>query len=115
MTTRSIDFEMLTLIDALDLAVLIEEEARDRYVELAGQMRIHQSAAAAVFFETMARAEESHRAHLLADRNQRFGDAPSRMTRAMLLDVEAPRYEDARIRLSLREALEAALAAEEKA
>ena len=115
MTTEGIDFESLTLKDALDLAVLIEEEARDRYVELAGQLRIHQTTAAAGFFEKMARVEEVHRTGLLARRELLFADAPSRMNRTMFDDVEAPRYEDARVKLTLRQALEVALRAEEKA
>ena len=31
MTTRGIDFKALSLKDALDLAVLVEEEAKERY------------------------------------------------------------------------------------
>ena len=110
-----LDFETLTLKDALDLAVLIEEEARDRYVELAGQLRIHQSAAAAAFFERMAGAEELHRAGLLEHRQMLFGDQPRQVSSAQLIEVEAPRYDDARLKLTLRQALEAAMRAEEKA
>jgi len=112
---QTIDFETLTLKDALDLAVLIEEEARDRYVELAGQMRMQHTAAAATFFERMTRVEEGHRTELLEKRRQLFGDAPSQVTHAMLADVEAPHVIDGRIELSLRQALEFALRAEEKA
>ena len=38
MSTAKIDFAMLSLRDALDLGILIEEEARERYEELAAQM-----------------------------------------------------------------------------
>ncbi len=112
---EEIDFESLSLKDALDLAVLIEEEARDRYVELAGQMRIHDSAAAARFFETMARMEEGHREHLLQQRHKLYGDSKVRVTRQMFSDVEAPRIDDARVKLSRDQALGEALKAEEKA
>ena len=41
MATQQLDFNELSLRDALDLAVLIEEEARARYVEFAEQMEQH--------------------------------------------------------------------------
>ena len=115
MISRGIDFETLSLKDALDLAVLIEEEARDRYVELAGQMRIHQSSDAAAFFEVMTRAEETHRGQLLAQRRKLYGDAEVMITRQMFFEIEAPRFDDARVKMTLPEALEEALKAEEKA
>ena len=59
-----IDFERLTLQDALDLAVLIEEEARDRYVEFAEQLATHHTPEVADFFARMAQIEERHRAEL---------------------------------------------------
>ena len=37
-TARGIDFNTLSLQDALDLAILIEEEAKDRYEELAAEL-----------------------------------------------------------------------------
>ena len=37
--TRDIDFATLTLMDTLDLAILIEEEARDRYQEFVEQLQ----------------------------------------------------------------------------
>ena len=37
MATRGIDFRALSLKDALDLAVLIEQEAEERYEEFAAQ------------------------------------------------------------------------------
>ncbi len=39
--TPTIDYATLTLKDALDLAILIEDEARDRYTEFVDQMEIH--------------------------------------------------------------------------
>jgi rubrerythrin len=113
--TTGIDFAALTLRDALDLAVLIEEEARDRYEELSDQMEIHHTPEAAAFFRFMAGNEEKHRSALAARRRERFGDAPSAVTRAMLFDVEAPDYDEARAFMTRRAALEAALRCEEKA
>lgn len=115
MTTRGIDFETLSLKDAIDLAVLIEEEARDCYVDLAGQLRLHHTPAAAAFFEKMTRVEEVHRKHLLEQRARLFGDAKVSVRREMLFDIEAPGATAARDQMSLREALEVALRAEEKA
>jgi erythrin-vacuolar iron transport family protein len=109
------DFSKLTLKDALDLAVLIEEEAKGRYIEMAEQMRLHHTPEAAFFFNFMAENEEKHRAELAIRRVQLFGDAPPRVTPAMLFDVEAPEYDEVRAFMSAREALRVAFGAEKKA
>lgn len=113
--TRGIDFEHLGLRDALDLAVLIEEEAHDRYVELAEQMEMHRTPEAARFFRFMAGNEAKHQAALAERRARIFGGEPSQVTRAMLFDIEAPEYDAARAFMTVREALNVALVAEEKA
>jgi len=110
-----IDFERLTLRDALDLAVLIEEEARDRYEEFADQLAAHDTPEVADFFSRMARIEERHRTELLERRRTLFGSAPSAVDRRALFDVEAPGYEAARAFMGVRQALETVLAAEVKA
>jgi rubrerythrin len=115
MTTHGIDFDKLELREALDLAVLIEEEAQERYVEFADQMDLHHSADAAEFFRFMARNEEKHGRQLSGQRAALFGTEPRVVTRAMLFDVEAPEYDRARAFMTPRQAMEAALAAEEKA
>ena len=115
MTLKGLDFATLTLRDALDLAVLIEEEARERYDEFADQMDLHHTPEAAKFFRWMAKNEEKHRAELLARRVQLFGEAKTSVTREMLFDVEAPEYDEARAFMSRREALQAAFRAEKKA
>jgi rubrerythrin len=114
-TTRGIDFSGLTLKDALDLAVLIEEEARERYEEFAEQMEVHHTPEAARFFRFMSGNEEKHRAELAGRRQELFGQAPSTVTRAMIFDVEAPEYDEARVFMTAREALQAALRSEQKA
>ena len=63
-TFMGIDFTALSLKDALDLAVLIEEEAKERYEELAAQMEQHHTPAPAHFFRFMAGNEAKHRAQL---------------------------------------------------
>ena len=115
MATRGIDFAHLTLMEALDLAILVEDEARDRYEEFATQMELHRTPDAAKFFSYMVENEAKHGRELLARRVQRFGDAPRAVTRDMIFDVEAPEYDAARAFMSPRRAMEAALASELKA
>jgi len=115
LTTKGIDFARLSLKDALDLAVLIEEEAKDRYEEFAEQMTLHRTPEAARFFIFMAGNEEKHRVQLATQRKHFFGDAPSTVTRQMIFDVEAPEYDEARAFMTPREALQAAFRAEKKA
>jgi rubrerythrin len=111
----NVDFAGLDLRDALDLAILVEEEARERYLELADQMEKHRTQEAASFFAVMARNEQRHEDELRARRSALFGDTPRRMTRAMLWDVEAPAYDDVRAFMSTRQAMETALRAETRA
>jgi rubrerythrin len=113
--TTGIDFSKLSLKDALDLAVLVEEEAKERYEEFAHQMETHRTPEAAKFFKFMSANEERHRSELAARRKKLFGDEPSAVNPQMLFDVEAPEYDEARAFMTLRSALATALRAEEKA
>jgi rubrerythrin len=115
MPITGIDFSKLSLQEALDLAVLIEEEARDRYEELADQLEAHHTHAAGAFFRKMVRVEELHRTELQKRRQQLFGESHAKVSRASLFDVEAPEYDVARAGMSHREALEAAMVSEVKA
>ncbi len=115
MATKGIDFAKLNLRDALDLAVLIEEEARDRYEELAEQLEVHHTPAAAVFFRKMVRVEEIHRSELEKRREQLFGKSPVMVSRAAIFDIEAPEYDVVRASMTPFEALEAAMKSEVKA
>ena len=114
-STRGIDFSTLTLKDALDLAIRIEEEAYERYGELADQMELHDTPDAAHFFRFMMANEEKHRAELAARRDELFSDAPTSITRAMIFDIEAPDYDEARAFMTVRAALRTALRSEVKA
>jgi rubrerythrin len=105
----TIDFASLSLQDALDLAILVEEEAQERYLEQ------HHTEDAAKFFATMARNEQKHGEELRARRRSLFGDAPRRVKRSMLWDVEAPDYDQPRAAMSARQAMNVALASETKA
>lgn len=115
MTTRGIDFSNLSLKDALDLAILVEEEAKERYEEFADQMEQHRTPDAARFFRFMAGNEAKHGAELAERRGRRFGSAPSGVSRAMLFDIEAPDYDAARAFMSPRLAMTVALESETKA
>ena len=115
MATPGMDFSRLSLQDALDLAILIEEEAKERYEEFAHQMQLHRTPAAARFFTYMAENEEKHGTALSARRISLFGDTARKVTRAMIFDIEAPDYDQARAFMRPRQAMEAALASEEKA
>jgi erythrin-vacuolar iron transport family protein len=115
MSTTKIDFTTLCLRDALDLGILIEEEAKDRYEELAAQMEVHHTPEAGSFFRLMANNEAKHGQQLAVRRAALFGGAPRTVTRAMLWDVEAPDYDEVRAFMTQRQALEVAARAEEKA
>jgi erythrin-vacuolar iron transport family protein len=110
-----IDFTQLDLKDALDLAILIEQEAEERYLEFADQMDTHHTPEAAAFFRFMSKNEAKHGAELQARRTNLFHNAPRGVSRAMLFDVEAPDYDEARAFMTARQALGAALRSERKA
>ncbi len=110
-----IEFADLSLKDALDLAVLVEEEAGERYGELADNLEHHHTKDAAEFFRFMVGCEAKHGEELAAKRQELFGDQPVNVDRSMLWDVEAPGYETAQTFMSLQDALDVALAAETKA
>jgi len=114
MSTR-LDFASLTLQDALDLAILIEEEAQERYLEFAEQMEVHHTLEAAGFFKFMAGNEAKHGEELGERRRKLFGRVEPRVRREMLWDVEAPEYDEARAFMTPRAAMQVALAAEKKA
>ncbi len=113
--TRSVDFAKLTLRDALDLATLVEEEAKERYGEFADQMDLHHNPDAARFFRFMLIVEGKHEDMLAERRKQLFGDEPRTVRREMIFDIEAPEYDDVRATMSPRNALEVSLRAERKA
>src|SRR5450830_1154551 len=112
---KNLDLTQLDLQDALDLAILIEQEAMERYEELTAVMREHRTEEAASFFHFMAKLEARHGADLLTERVKLFGKAARRVDRSLLWDVEAPSYESVHAFMTLREALNVALDAEVKA
>jgi len=111
----SLDFSTLDLMDALDLAILIEVEAWERYQEFAKQIGYRRPGDAASIFHTMAGNEEKH-GHQLSERRQElFGNKPLRINRDAIFDVEAPDVGAARWNMSPLKAFQLALESEEKA
>ena len=114
--TIQLDFSTLNLQDALDMAVLIEKEAEDRYLLLADQLGHRYPGDAANFFTKMARNEQRHGIEISERRRLLFGDAPSRVTTNMIEnDIEAPDPGKAIRYMSPRHALEVAMESEIKA
>lgn len=110
-----LDFSKLNLQDALDMAVLIEKEAEERYLWFADLLGEHYTGDAADFFRTMAGYERRHGEELGARRRSLFGDAPTRITADMIEDVEAPDSGKPRPNMSPRHAMEVAMESEIKA
>jgi rubrerythrin len=113
--TMPIDFAKLDLRDALDLAILIEEEARERYQEFTRIVGGRYPGDAADVFRMMAENESKHCAELAARRKELFARQKVRVTRDMLDDVEAPDRGKPRVFMSARQAMEVAMDSEEKA
>lgn len=114
MSTR-LDLSKLNLMDALDLAKLIEMEACHRYQMFASQFGRTGGYDAQAFFVTMAENEAKHGQELEARRKTLFGDTPAKLTLDDLFDVEAPDMGAPHRNMSVIEAFEMGLAAEKKA
>jgi rubrerythrin len=110
-----IDLRSLSLKDALDLAILMEDEARERYEEFTNLVGGRYAGDASDMFRMMAANEAKHGRQLSERRRKLFADAPSRLNRDMLDDVEAPDRGKPRVFMSARQAMEVALSSEEKA
>jgi len=112
----TIDFASLTPADALDLAILIEEEARQRYLELIDLVADAGGDPEALrFFETMAHHEQNHAHRLMERRDRLYADAPPRVNAAVLERLGGIETAGPAAVFSLRAGLEAAMAAERQA
>lgn len=109
------NFSSLSLRDALDIAVLIEEEAQERYGELADQLELHNTPEAAQFFRHMVTNEGKHADRLRQRRKEIFGDEPVTVDLSLVPEVEAPAYESVRAFMTEHQALRIALASETRA
>ena len=114
--STDLDLSKLSLMDALDLAILIEEEARQRYEMFASLIgRSGSRYDAGSFFASMAENEAKHGTDLLNRRMELFGKVPMNVKLDDLYDVEAPDTAAPRRGMSVIQAFEVGLAAEKKA
>jgi rubrerythrin len=114
MSTR-IDFSKLTLMDALDLASLIELEAKRRYTEFAESLGSRGVDDAGAVFRSMAINETKHCEEIAERRQALFGDRPANVTIDDIFDVEAPEVGEVRWNMSTFKAYQVALFCEQKA
>ena len=114
--STSLDLSKLSLMDALDFATLIEEEARQRYEMFASQFgRTGSGHNAGSFFASMAENEAKHGTELLERRIALFGKVPMKMKLDDIYDIEAPDTGAPHRGMSTVQAFELGLAAEKKA
>ena len=107
-----LDISALSLMDALDMATLIEVEAYERYKMFAAQFGRRGGFDPGAFFLTMAENEAKHGKELSARRKALFGDTPAKVALSQLYDVEAPSMGAPRRGMSTLQAFELALEAE---
>lgn len=110
-----IDFSKLTLMDALDLARLIEVEAFERYTLFAKQIGPGYSDNAGSFFGSMAVNEKRHGDQLAARRAALFGNKAPKVKLDDIFDVEAPDVGAPRWNMSQLQACQVAMSSEKKA
>ncbi len=110
-----IDFSQLNLMDALDIAILVENEAFERYTLFTNQLGHRYPDDAADVFRKMARNEKKHADELTQQRKALFGDAPVVINKDLLFDVEAPEISSPRWNMSPFKAFQLVLSSEEKA
>lgn len=110
-----LDYSKLTLQDALDLAIFVEEDASARYQEFGEQLEQHHSAEAAELFHFMVTQETKHGDELRLQRKNMFGDVPANVTAIQIPAVETADYDAARAFMSPHAALRVALANEVRA
>jgi rubrerythrin len=114
MSTR-LDLSKLNLMDALDLASLIEFEAKKRYTEFAESLGSRGVDDAGAVFRSMAVNETKHCEEIAERRLALFGDKPAKVKLDDIFDVEAPDVGDVRWNMSAFKAYRLALFSEQKA
>ena len=114
MSTR-LDLSKLSLMDALDLASLIEIEAQKRYTEFADSLGSRGVDDAGAVFRSMAENEIKHCEQLAERRLALFGDKPAKVTLEDIFDVEAPDFGEVTWNMSTLKAYRVALFSEQKA
>jgi rubrerythrin len=114
MSTK-LDLSKLSLMDALDLATLIEVEAYKRYTQFAERLGSSAEGDAAAVFESMAVNENKHGEQNAERRIALFGDQRPRVKITDIFDVEAPEYGATARGMSPLKAYWVALSSERKA
>jgi rubrerythrin len=114
MSTK-IDYSKLTLMDALDLASLIELEAHKRYTQFAERLGGGYDDDAASVFLSMAVNESKHGEEIAERRLKLFGDVRPNVTLDDIFDVEAPEVGATHWKMSVLKAYQVALSSEKKA
>lgn len=111
-----IDFANLDLRGAFDFAIMIEEDAQNRYRRLSRLLGDDPGGAGDVF-RMMVVNEGKHRSELEARRDSLFSKLPQRIEISIADDesVEGPDLDDDELPRTAREALEVTLAAEKRA
>ncbi len=110
-----INFSQLSLMDALDVAILVEVEALERYTLFSEQLGHRYPDDAADVFRRMAESEKKHADELTQQRKALFADTPVTVNKDSLFDVEAPEIGSIRWNMSPFKAFQLVLASEEKA
>lgn len=110
-----VDFSRMDGQDALDIAIVIEDEAQLAYEHLADWVAGDGNAEAAEFFSRMAVREKRHKDEISARRAELFGDVPPRHDENAPWEAEVPDYESMGREVSLEDAFNVAMGAETRA
>jgi rubrerythrin len=110
-----VDFSRFDVMDFLDLAISVEEDAEDHYHQLASWMKGKVEPEVISFFQTMQEREAKHAEQLRRAREKKFGDTAPRHAGQVPWEVEAPDYESIGEKVSLREAYQLSLDMEKRA
>jgi rubrerythrin len=110
-----VDFSRMDGQDALDIAIVIEDEAQLAYEHLADWVAGDGNTEAAEFFKRMAVREKRHKEEITARRTELFGDVPARHDENAPWEAEVPDYESLGREVSLEEAFNVAMSAETQA
>jgi len=114
MSTR-LNYSQLSLMDAIDLAALIEIEAHKRYTQFAERLGSRDAHDAGAVFESMAVNEGKHGEQLAERRFALFGNEPPTVKLDDIFDVEAPDFGAPSMNMSTLKAYQVALSSEKKA
>jgi rubrerythrin len=110
-----LDFSTLSLMDALDLATLIEVEANKRYLQFSERFGSRGTDDAGAIFGSMAVNESKHGEQLVERRLALFGETPPKVKLDDIFDVEAPDVGAPHWNMSPLDAYRVALSSEKKA